>query len=110
MRLLYGGRSTLSAMASSAAELSQRVRNHRMFAECHRANIGQTGLFQSGVASRTTVGHLLFGNPYLLDSALEVPFQRDRVSASANQTQILLLIMAPLAEVVFGRRDRQQHK
>src|SRR5208337_4478304 len=100
----------LSAMADSTAELSQRVRNHRMFAECDRVHIGKTGFFQTQMAGGATVRDLLIGHPYLLDAALEVPFQRDRVGASANEMQVLLLIMAPLAEVVLGRRDGQQHK
>src|SRR5271157_6001985 len=97
-------------MAGRAAKLCQRVRNRRMFAECYGANIGETGFLQAEVAGGATVCHLLFGYPYLLDAALEVPFQGDGVGASADETQILLLIMAPLAEVVLGRRDGQQHK
>src|SRR5271165_4702685 len=110
MRLLDGGRSALSAMADSTAELSQRVRNHRMFAECDRVHIGKTGFFQTQMAGGATVRDLLIGHPYLLDAALEVPFQRDRVGASADEMYVLLLIMTPLTEVVLGRRDGQQHK
>ena len=86
MRLLYGGRSTLSAMAGRAAELRQRVRNYRMLAKCYRADIRKARFFHPEMAGGATVGHLLLGYPYLLDPSLEVPFKGDGVGASADET------------------------
>ena len=62
------------------------------------------------MAGGATVGHLLLGYPDLLDAALEVAFEGDRIGAPADEMQVLLLIMTPLAEVVLGGRDGQQHK
>ena len=81
-----------------------------MLAKCDGANIGKAGFFHSEMAGCAAVGHLLLGYPDLLDAALEVPFERDSVGTSADEMQILLLIMAPLAEVVLGGGDGQQHK
>ena len=81
-----------------------------MFAKGNRADIGKARFFQTKVAGDATVGHLLLGYPYLLDPALEVPFQGNRIGTSADEMQILLLIMAPLAEMVLGWCDGKQHK
>ena len=85
MRLLYGGRGTLSAMTGRAAELRQGVRNHGVLAKCHGANIGQAGFLHSKMAGGAPVGHLLFRNPDLLDAALEVSFEGDGIGASADE-------------------------
>src|SRR5208337_5571145 len=86
------------------------MRNYRVLAKCYGTDVRQARFFHPEMAGGATVGYLLLGHPYLLEPSLEVPFKGDRVGASADETQILLLIMAPLAEVVLGRRDGQQHK
>ena len=73
-----------------------------MFSKGHRADIGQARFFQTKVAGGATVCDLLLGQPDLLDAGLEVPFQGDRIGTAADETQILLLVMPPLAEMVLG--------
>ena len=85
VRLLYRGRSALSAVAGRAAELSQRVWNRWMLTKCDGINIRKAGFFHSEMASSAAVGHLLLGYPDLLDAALEVPFEGDSVGASADE-------------------------
>ena len=85
VRFFHGGGGALSAMAGGAAKLRQRVRNDRMLAKCYRADIGKAVFFQSKMAGGAAVGHLLLGNPDLLDAAFEMAFQGDGVGAAANE-------------------------
>ena len=85
VRLFNGSRRSLSAMASRAAKFSQRVRNDRMLAKRHRADIGEACFLKPEMASGTAVGHLLLGNPDLLNAALEVALQGDGISASTDE-------------------------
>jgi hypothetical protein len=74
------------------------------------ADIGEAGFFQTGVASGAAVDDSQLRKPYLLDAIVivKVALERDRVSTAANQRQILLLIVAPFAEVVLGGSDCQK--
>src|SRR5579863_2618748 len=102
---LDGGGSALSAVTHHAAELIERMRNDGMPAKRLGRNIRQAGFLQSYVAGSATIDDSEAGKPYLVNPALEMALQRHRVSATSNQREILLLIVAPLAEVIFRRRD-----
>ena len=65
-----GGRWALPAVAHHAAELVKRVRNHRMLAERLRADIGQTGFFQSDVAGGAAIHDSELRQPDLLDAVV----------------------------------------
>ncbi len=110
VRFFDGGRRALPAMTHHTAELVRGVRNHRVPAEWLGADIGQTGFFQSHMAGGAAIDDSQLRKPDLLDSVMKVALQRDRVSPVANQRQILLLIMAPFAEVVLSRRDGQRNQ
>ena len=109
---LNGGRRALPTVTHHAAELVKRVRDYRMLAERLGADIGKTRFFQSDVASGAAIDDSELRQPDLLDSVVvvEVALQRDRVSAAANQRQILFLIVAPFAEVILGRCNGQQNQ
>src|SRR5690348_10577095 len=62
------------------------------------------------MAARTTVDDAKFGKPDLLDPALKVTLQRISFAAVANQTEITVLIVTPLAEKVLRRSNRDRHK
>src|SRR5271167_325240 len=84
--------------------------NDRMLAESDCTHVGQARFFQAQMTRCATVGNLLFGNPDLLDAALEVTFHGNGISTPTNEMQVLVLVMTPLAEVVFRRRNGQQRK
>ena len=77
-----------------------------MRAERLRAHIGEAGFFHRNMATRATVHDVQAGQPDLLDPSLEVSLQRDRIAAVADHFLIAMLIMTPLAEVVFRGGDR----
>jgi hypothetical protein len=108
VRFGYGGRGALPTMAHRASELVEPVRNHRMLAEGLRAHIGEAGFFQTNVATRATVDYAEVGQPDLLNTSLEMALERDRIAAVANHLQIAMLVMTPLAEVVFRGGDRER--
>src|ERR1039458_6000222 len=109
---LDGGRRSLPAVTHHAAELVERVRDYRMLTERLGADVGKTGFFQSNVAGGTAIHDSELRKPDLLDSIVfvKVALQAYRVSATCNQRQILLLIVAPFTEVVLGRRDGQENQ
>ena len=107
---LDGGRSALPAVTHHAAELVRGVRDYRMPAERLRADIGKAGFFQSDVAGRAAIDDSELRKPDLLDPVVEVALQCDRVSPRPNQRQILLLVMAPFAEVILGRCNGQRNQ
>src|SRR5579863_10211407 len=93
--LFHGGSSTLSAMTHHAAKLVRRMWDYRMAAERLRADIGKARFFQSHVTSSAAIDDSELQKPYLLDSVMEVTLQRDRVTARANQRQVLFLKVTP---------------
>jgi len=101
-----GGRA-LSTMADRASELVELVRDHGMRAEWLVGNIGEAGLFQSHVATGAAVDHAEFGQPDLLNAALEVALKRIGIAAVADHPQITVLVVTPLAEEIFRGSDRQ---
>ena len=102
-----GGR-TLSAMAHCAAELIELVRDRRMRAIGLVGNVGEAGLFQSDVATGAAVDYAEFGQPDLLNAAVEVALQRVGVAAVADHLEIAVLVVPPLAEKILGGSDRQR--
>ena len=50
------------------------------------------------------------GQPDLLNASLKMALQRDRIAAVANHLQIAVLIVTPLAEVVFRGSDRKRNQ
>ena len=110
MRLRNGGGRTLSAMADHASKLIELMRNHGMRAERLLAHVGEAGLVQSEVAGGAAVDDAEFRQPDLLNAAWKC---RCSVTASlrfADQPQVAVLIVAPLAEVILGGRDRQREQ
>src|SRR2546425_665583 len=95
MGFLDGGRSTLPTVTHYTAELIRRVRDHGMPPERLRADVGETGFLQSGVAGGAAIDDSEFRKPDLLDSIVEVSLQCDGVSPAANQRQIPVLIVTP---------------
>src|ERR1700688_4767134 len=85
------GCGTLTAMAHGASELVELVRNHRMWTEGLRAYIIKAGFFQADVTTGAAVGHAQFGQPDLLNPALEMTLQRDRIAAVGNHLLIAVL-------------------
>ena len=81
-----------------------------MLAESHRADIGKGCFLEAEMAGGAAIGDLLFGNPDLLNARREMPLQSYGIDASADDVQILFLIMTPLAEEVFRRCNRQLHE
>ena len=81
-----------------------------MPAERLRADVAKTGFFQSDVASSAAIDDSQLWKPDLLDSAVKVALQCDRVSARPNQRQVLFLVVTPFTEVVLRRRDGQRNQ
>src|SRR5271165_1706302 len=100
-----GSCSALSAVTHHAAKLVGGVRDHRVLAEGLSADVGETGFFQSDVAGGAAIDDSELRKPDLLNPAVEVALQCDRVSARANQRQVLVLIVPPFAEVILRRCD-----
>src|SRR5271165_2060306 len=75
----------LPTMASGAAELGQRVRNHRMLAKSYRADIGESVFFQSKMAGGAAIRDLLLGNPNLLDAAFIMALERNGINTASNE-------------------------
>ena len=84
-----------------------------MAAERLGADVGETGFFLADVATGAAIHDVDFGKPDLVNPAFKVTLESHRVAASANEFQILVLVMAPLAEVILrrsdGELDQQQH-
>ena len=104
----YGSCGALAAMAHRASKLIELVRNHGMRAEGLRAHVGEAGFLQTNVATRAAIDDAEVGQPDLLNLSLEMALECNRIAAVANHLQIAVLIMPPLAEVVFSRSDRQR--
>src|ERR1039458_10023910 len=100
MCLGYGSCGALTTMTNSASELVNLVRNHGMRPERLRAHVGEAHLFHANVATGAAVDHAEVGQPDLLNPALKMALQRDRITSVADHLQIAVLIMTPLAEVV----------
>ena len=98
----------LSAMADRASELIELVRDRGVRAERLGGNIRQAGFFQADVATGAAVDYSEFGEPDLLDAALEVALQRVGVAAIANHPEIAVLIMTPLAEEILRGSNGQR--
>src|SRR5207302_9584622 len=89
---------SLATVTHRTSELVNRVRNDWVFPEWLPTDVDQARLFQSHVAGGAAVNDATFRQPDLLDVALEVALQRDRLASASDHSQVLLLIMAPLAE------------
>ncbi len=103
-----GGGRALSAMADRAPELIELVGNDGMRAERLGGNIRQAGFFQPDVATGATVDYAKFGQPDLLNAALEVALQRVGIAAVADHPEIAVLVVTPLAEEILRGSDRQR--
>src|SRR5215469_195118 len=101
VRFLERGGCALAAMAHHASELVDRVRNDGMFAKGLSADIRQAGFLLRNVTGRAAIDDTEFRQPHLLKIALEVPPQSSRIAAAADHPQVALLIMPPLAKIVF---------
>ena len=66
------------------------------------------GFFQSDVATGAAVDDAEFGQPDLLDAALEVALQRVGIAAVADHPKIAVLVVPPLAEEILRGSDRQR--
>jgi hypothetical protein len=110
MGFLNGCGGALSAMAHYAAEFIQLVGDHRMSAERLHTHVSQAGFLQSDVTGRAAVYHAEIWKPDLLNSALQMALQGNRVAAAPDQTQVLILIMAPLAKMVLSRSNSQRNQ
>src|SRR5512146_701780 len=62
------------------------------------------------MASTTSINNVQFRMPDLLNARLNVALKRYGIGAGTDQLQISLLIMAPLAAMIFGRSDRERHQ
>src|SRR5208337_134012 len=78
------GRRALPAMANHAAELLRPVRDRGMPAKRLGGDIRQARFFQTNVAGRATVYDSKLGKPYLLNAALKMTLQSDRLAASTD--------------------------
>ena len=110
VRLFNGGGISLTAMTHDASELFSSVCEHGMLAIRLHTDIGETRFIQPDVATRAAIGDAKLRMPDLLKSRLKVALQRDGITAGPNHPQVAVLVMTPLTEVVFGRRDGEQHK
>ncbi len=81
-----------------------------MRAERLVGNIREAGFFQSDVATGAAVDHAEFGQPDLLDAALEVALQRVGVAAVADHPEIAVLVVPPLAEEILGGSDGERRE
>ena len=84
-----------------------------MLAKGLNANVVQARFFQSHVATGAAVGDAEFGQPDLLNAALKMALERDRIAAVADHFLVAVLIVAPFAEMIFGGGDgerNQKHK
>jgi hypothetical protein len=62
------------------------------------------------MAACATIDYAKFGKPDLLYPTLKMTLQRIGLAAVANQAQITVLIVTPLAEKVLRRSDRDRHQ
>jgi hypothetical protein len=97
-------------MTHDASELFSGVWNYGMLAIWLQADIGEARFFQPDVATRAAISDAKFRMPDLLQSRLEVALQCDGIPAGADHPQIAVLVVTPLTEVVFGRRDREERE
>ena len=75
--------STLAAMAHHASELLCGMGNRRMPTKGLRADVQQAGFFEPDMAGSATIDRTDFRQPVLLDSAMKMPLQGDRVTTPA---------------------------
>jgi len=111
VRLFDGGGRSLSVMADDTPEFGERVWHRRMRAEGLLAHIRKAGFLQGDMAGGAAIDHVLLGNPYLVDTTLEAVLETSRIWTVADQLHIEPLIVAPLAEEIFGGgncRDQRQ--
>ena len=85
MGFFNGGGRALPAVAYDAAKLIQLMGNDRMPAERLHAHICEAGFLQSHMASRTAIDHAEIWKPDLLNSALKMALQGNRIAAAPNQ-------------------------
>ena len=113
VRFLDGGRGALPTVAHHATELVKGMRNYRMAAErLGNVGIGQARFFRSDVAGGAAIDDSELRKPDLLGVVVfvKVPLQCYRVSTGLNQRKILLLIVTPFTEVIFGWCDGQRNQ
>ncbi len=110
MRFLDGGCCALSTVTHDATKLVRSVRDYRVGTKRLGADIGETGFFQSDVASGAAIDDSELRKPDLLDSVVEVAPQCDCVSSGPDQRQVLFLIVAPFTEVILSRCDGQRNQ
>src|ERR1039458_9078451 len=113
VRFGYSRRSALAAVADRASELIELMGNRGMRPEGLRIHVGEARFFYTNVATGAAVDYAQVGQPDLLNPSLEMALQRVGVAAVADHLQIAVLIMAPLAEVVFRGGDgerKQKHQ
>ena len=72
VRLLDGGRCALSTVTHDATKLVRGVRDYRVGTKRLGADIGETGFFQSDMASSAAIDNSELRKPDLLDSVVEV--------------------------------------
>jgi hypothetical protein len=84
MSFLNGCGRALSAMAGYASKLIQLMGNYGMPTEGLRTHIRQAGFLQSDMTGRATVYHAEIRQPDLLNSALQMALQRNRVTSATN--------------------------
>ncbi len=97
MGLFHRGGRALAPMAQDAAKFGEFMRDRRVRPEGLGLDVHQARLLQSHVTGGAAIHHTQFRQPDLLHTALEPPGQRGGFAASPDQSQVLLLIAAPLA-------------
>ena len=110
MRFGHSGRSALAAVADRASELVESMRYYGMLPERLRVHIGEAGFFQTNMATGAAVDHSEIGQPDLLNPSLKMALQGHSIAAIANHLQIAVLIVTPLAEVVFRGSDGKRNQ
>ena len=73
-------------------------------------DIAEACFFQRDVTRGAAIDHAKLRNPNLLNAAFEVTAKCDRVASGADQSEIPFLVVAPLAEVIFGGGDRKENQ
>src|SRR5580765_1412614 len=105
MGLFHRSCGPLSPMANHATELVQVVGNGWMFPEGLRVRADQ-GPVHVYMAGFTAVHNAELRYPCLANAAVEA-FHQSSTLAFAGLLQIGLLIVTPVAEIVFCRSNRQ---
>jgi hypothetical protein len=65
-------------------------------------HITEACFLQGYMAGCAAIDHALLGNPYLVNAAFKSPLQTPRIRPGADEMRVLFLVMAPLAEEIFG--------